>query len=141
MPRWARSVHNSAACETCDFVRTENCDAKRLRPICRSSANIGGLFLIWPRGVWGSGGGFSSAGPSAEGSWEGLGFGNRRRRFPAGLSRFLQTRGCVKQKSLQRPPSIRFSDSVILNLGLWEALSLVEYVDGDEDKENYYSYR
>jgi len=53
VPRWARSVHNSAACETGDFVRTENCDATRLRPICRSSANIGGLFLIWPRGVWG----------------------------------------------------------------------------------------
>ena len=50
---------------------------------------------------------------SAEGSWEGLGFGNRRRRFPADLSWFLQTRGCVKQKSLQRPPTIRFTDSVL----------------------------
>jgi len=112
VPRWARSVHNSAACETGDFVRIENCDATRLRPICRSSANIGGLFLIWPRGCGGSGGGFSSSGPSAEGSWEGLGFGNRRRRFPAGLSRFLQMRVCAKQKSLQRPPTIRFSESV-----------------------------
>ena len=50
---------------------------------------------------------------SAEGSWEGLGFGNRRRRFPAGRPRFLQTRGCVKQKSLQRPPTICFTDSVL----------------------------
>jgi len=60
-----------------------------------------------------SGGGFSSTGLSAEGSWEGLGFGNRRRRFPAGLSMFLQTRGCVKQNFLQRPPTIRFTDSVL----------------------------
>ena len=95
--------------KTCDFIQTENCDAKRLRRICRT----GGLFLIWPRGCGGSEGGFSSTGSSAEESWEGLGFGNRRRRFPAGLSRFLQTRGCVKQKSPQRPPpTIRFTDSV-----------------------------
>jgi len=51
--------------------------------------------------------------PPTEESWEGLGFGNRRRWFPAGLSRFLQTRGCGKQKSLQRPPTIRFTDSVL----------------------------
>ena len=100
-------------CETCDLISTENCDAKRLRPICRSSVHAWELFLIWPRGCGGSGGGFSSTGLSAEGSWEGLGFGNRRRRFPAGLSRFLQTRGCGKQKSLQRPPTIRFTDSVL----------------------------
>jgi len=37
--------------------------------------------------VGGIGGGFQSA----KGSWEGLGLGNRRRRFPVGLSRFLQT--------------------------------------------------
>ena len=27
-------------------------------------------------------------------------------------SRFLQTRGCAKQKSLQRPPTIRYSEAV-----------------------------
>ena len=64
---------------------------------------------------------FASTGPSAKGSWEGLGFGNRRRRFPAGLSRFLQTRGCVKQKSLQRPPTIRFTESVCIKD--WRILS------------------
>jgi len=31
----------------------ENYDATRLRPICRSSAHAGGIFLNWPRGVWG----------------------------------------------------------------------------------------
>jgi len=53
VPRWARSVHNSAACETCNFILTENHDATRLCPICRSSAHTGGLFLIRPRGEWG----------------------------------------------------------------------------------------
>ena len=32
-----------------------------------------------------------------------------------GLSRFLQTMGSVKQKSLQRPPTIRFTDFVFSN--------------------------
>ena len=39
VPRWARSAHNSAACETCDSNQNENCDAKSLRQICRSSAH------------------------------------------------------------------------------------------------------
>jgi len=55
---------------------------------------------------------------SAEESWEGLGFGNRRRRFLAGLPKFLQKRGCAKQKSLQRPPTIRFTDSVCIEDGI-----------------------
>jgi len=78
----------------------------------KDSAHTGGLFLIWPRGCGRIGGGFSGTCLSAEGSWEGLGSGNRRRRFLVGLPRFLQTRGCAKQKSLQHPPTIRCTDSV-----------------------------
>jgi len=38
--------------------------------------------------------------------------GSKERRFLAGLPRFLQTRVYAKQKSLQRFPKVRFSDSV-----------------------------
>jgi len=34
--------------------------------------------------------------------------------FLAGLPRFLQTKGCAKQKSVQRSPTIRFTDSVCI---------------------------
>jgi len=34
------------------------------------------------------------------------------------LPKFLQTRGCAKEKSLQRPPTIRFTDSVCIEDGI-----------------------
>ena len=37
-----------------------------------------------------------------------------------GLSRFLQTGGCAKQKSLQRPPTIRFTNSVCIEDGYFD---------------------
>jgi len=70
VPRWARSVHNSATYETCNFIRTESYDATGLWSIWRNSAHTGELFLIWPREYGGSGGGFSSTAQSAEESWE-----------------------------------------------------------------------
>ena len=69
-------------------------DAKRLRLICRtvrlSDRRI--ISNLAEGGGGGSGGGFSCTGPSAEGNWGGLGYGNRRRRFLAGLPKLLQTR-------------------------------------------------
>ena len=56
-----------------------------------------------------------STGPSAKESWEGLGYGNRRRRFLAGLPRFLHTRGCVRRKNLfsVTPRSVLLTLSVL----------------------------
>ena len=46
------SVHKRVACETCDFIWTESCDAKRFCTMCKNSTFTGGSFLIWTRGVW-----------------------------------------------------------------------------------------
>jgi len=107
--------------EICNFTSTENCDAKRLRPICRSSAHTGGLFLIWPRGCGGSGGC----------SFDRCSFDDRlkesgtvRRKSPSAITEPKAvpapfcTQACVKQKSLQRPPTIRFTDFLFFELGI-----------------------
>jgi len=95
------SARKRAACETVRPMisfepRTENWNATRLRPYWRIIYNQA------ERGVGGVGGGFSTTGRGAKGSWKGLGFGNRQTRFLTGLPRFFQTRGCAKQKSHQR---------------------------------------
>jgi len=72
MPLLARSVHKIAACETCDSIRTKNCDATRLRPYCRVISNLAKESV----GEWGRL--LGSTGRSAEGSWEGFLFLLRR---------------------------------------------------------------
>ena len=111
------SVRKKAACETVRPVTSFKPRTATQKCFVRYEGQEDN-FSSGRRGCGRSGGGFWSTGPSAEGNWEGLGYGNRRRRFLAGLPRFLQTRGCAKQKSLQRPPTIRFTDSVCMKDGI-----------------------
>ena len=94
------SVRTRAACETMKPAIAFKPSIAKQKGFAQYVRAL--LTLASPSGQGGVGFGFASTDPSAEGIWEGLGFEYRRRHFLVGgrFYRFLQTRGCAKQKSL-----------------------------------------
>ena len=102
------SVHKRVACETCNFIWTKSCDAKKFRPMCKNSAFTGGSFLIWTRGVrWERGRHFKDWPESEWGRLSMTGLSRSGEIFSmTDLSRSGE--GFSMTGLSQRPPMIRF---------------------------------
>jgi len=112
-----REGERAATCETWDNIKNENCDATRLRPHWRIISNLA---------EGGKGESFRAQAGVQKGPGKALGSviaeGDFRRAFPGSFKRRVVWTGytntytflysytlSVKQKSLQRPPTIRFT--------------------------------